>query len=435
MLKTVWTRLSKYLIDPILHEIKSEESKQSVWFTTSSALKTLIQMVTSLIVARMILPENIGIWKSIVLIQSYINILQLGVLEGLNRQYPLYKGAGKDQSAIERAHVAYTYMIYVSILSGIIVLILATIFLVRGSGTKTLVAILLFTLQAISTPLWKYDDILYRTERDFSSLGWIQFAESIYLIISLIFVYFGDWLGMMIRFSLIFPVGLLLREIYRPIPVDTKFNKQYFIEMVKIGWKVMLSVYLYGILMVADTTIIAMVLGQKQLGYYTVAVTIRGAIVVFPNAINKILYPRMAFRYGKTKTPAELKKIAFLPVFYNALILLVPTIFLWFTLDPLVTVILPQYTNGISAAKWMVIASYFMGLRSSVLIFRTLNRIETEIVLILASIVLMYLLGLWSANTFGSITSVSIANMAVMGLLTIGLNIYAYQMVNGTERA
>ncbi len=137
------------VFDPLLRSIREEDSKGSVWFTISTGLKAFVQMVTSLIVIRMVLPEELGIWKSVVLIQAYISILQFGVIEGLNRQYALYRGAGKDDIARERAHLAFTFILFVSLLSGLILLIIAGVSWSSGSNDKTLIALLLFTLQAL----------------------------------------------------------------------------------------------------------------------------------------------------------------------------------------------------------------------------------------------------------------------------------------------
>ncbi len=112
MITEYWEKIKISVLNPLLRSIREEDSKGSVWFTISTGLKAFVQMATSLIVIRMVLPEELGIWKSVVLIQAYISILQFGVIEGLNRQYALYRGAGKDDIARERAHLAFTFILF-----------------------------------------------------------------------------------------------------------------------------------------------------------------------------------------------------------------------------------------------------------------------------------------------------------------------------------
>jgi O-antigen/teichoic acid export membrane protein len=427
-------KVKRALIDPLLRIMGEDGTKGSIWFTTSTVIKTVVQLTTSMLVARWVFPENFGIWKSVVLIQAYINVLQLGIVEGLNRQYALYRGAGKDKVALDIAQAAFTFILLISLLSGVIVLIILGVFWFRGSNPKTLIALLFFTLQAIATPLWNYYDILFRSGQKFRTLGWIQFGEALYLIFSLVFVFFGGWMGMFVRFATIFPVGLLLRYLFRPIPVKLKFNFESLIDLSKIGLKVMLSVYIYGLVMVADRTLIASYLGQEALGIYSVAVTLGGALAVIPNAINKILFSRMTFRFGESDNAASLGRIAFLSEIYNALFLIVPTIALWFALEPLVSWALPAYTAGVMAAKWLVIESYIAGLRSSVTVFQTLNRMKEFILLLVVALGLMYVFGWLGIQNIGTIESVAKVKLIVMALLTLGVNLVSYKMVKAPQK-
>lgn len=424
-----WNKIVDFVVNPLLRSFSGEDSKGSVWFTVSTGLKTFVQMATSLIVIRMVLPEELGIWKSVVLIQTYISILQFGVMDGLNRQYALYRGAGKDDIAKEKAHVAFTFILLVSLLSGLIVLIIAGVFWFRSSNSKTLIALLLFTLQAMATPLWHYYDTLYRSGHKFSTLGWIQFGESVFLVGSLLLIYFWGWLGMFIRYATVFPVGLLLRYYFRPIPIRIMINWKSLINLSKIGLKVLFSNYLFSLLIVADTTLIAVYLGQEQLGIYSVAITIGGAFLFFPNAVNMIMFSRMAYRIGQSNNAASLRRLAFLPELYNAILLFIPTVILWFTLEPLIIWALPKYIGGITSAKWMVVTGYIMGLNSSGKVFQALNRMKEYIFLLIGALGLMYILGWLGIRNTGTIESVAKVKMVVIVFLTLGINIVSYQMV------
>ncbi len=417
------------VVNPLLIVFSRENSKGSVWFTVSIGLKTFVQMATSLIVIRMVLPEEIGVWKSVVLIQTYISILQFGVIDGFSRQYALYRGAGKDDIALERAHVVFTFILFVSLLSGLIVLIIAGVSWSSGGNNKTLIALLLFTLQAIAMPLWHYYDTLYRSGQKFSTLGWIQLGESVFLIGSLLLVYFWGGLGMFIRYATIFPAGLLLRYYFRPITIKIMINWKILINLSKIGLKVLFSNYLFSLIMVADATLIAVFLGQEQLGIYSIAITVGGAFLFFPNAVNKIIFSRMAYRVGQSNNAASLRRLAFLPEIFNAVFLIIPAVILWFTLEPLITWALPKYIGGITSAKWMVVTGYIMGMNSSAKVFQALNRMKEYIFILIGALGLMYILGWLGIRNTGTIESVAKVKMVVIVFLTLGINIASYQMV------
>lgn len=428
-----WEKIKISVINPFLRSIREDDSKGSAWFTISTGLKAFVQMATSLIVIRMVLPEELGIWKSVVLIQAYISILQFGVIEGLNRQYALYRGAGKDDVARERAHLAFTFILFVSLLSGLIVLIIAGVSWSSGSNDKTLIALLLFTLQALAVPLSNYYDTLYRSGQLFSTLGWIQFGESVFLIGSLLLVYFWGWLGMFIRYAIIFPTGLLLRYYFRPHTSRIMINWKILINLSKIGLKVLFSNYLFNLIMVADITLIAAYLGQEQLGIYSIAITVGGAYVFLPTAVNNIVFSRMAYRVGQSNNAASLRRLAFLPELYIAVILLIPTVILWFAMEPIITWALPKYIGGIASAKWMVIAGYIRGLNSSARVFKALNRMKEYIFILIGALVLMYILGWLGIRQAETIESVAKVKLVIIAFLTLAINIASYQMVKPTN--
>jgi O-antigen/teichoic acid export membrane protein len=49
---------------------------------------SLISMVGSILVARWVIPSDMGVWNAAVLVTLYSPMLQLGVINGLNRELP-----------------------------------------------------------------------------------------------------------------------------------------------------------------------------------------------------------------------------------------------------------------------------------------------------------------------------------------------------------
>lgn len=168
----------------------------------------------------MVLPEDIGVWKSVLLIQTYVNILYIGIAEGLNRQYSLYSGSGDTDKALDRAQVAFSYMLIVSLISALIVFVIGILFWVRGSDPKVILALVFFALHAIATPLWNYYDVLFRSGQRFSRLAWIQLWETIYILVSMVLVYLYNSQGMLVCFGTIIPFGVVIRLLLRPTPIQ-----------------------------------------------------------------------------------------------------------------------------------------------------------------------------------------------------------------------
>lgn len=425
--KSQRAEIVRKLLGPVLRALQAGESKGTALYALSSALKGFVHMGCTVVVARLVLPEDIGVWKSVALLNTYMSLLELGVLKGLTRQYALHQGAGDQDLAVSRAHAAGTHAAVRSIANVLIVLVALVSARSRGSSPKTLVALALFTLPAAANPLWSYYEVLYRSGRDFWMLGWIQIAESGYLVLSLGLVLLGDWVGLFIRCAGMLPVGLALRHAWRPIPFRLSWDVRALRDLVRVGLKVVVGAHVYSLLMVGDHTLIAGMLGPEALGRYSVATAAQAAMAVWPTSCNRVLYSHMAFRFGKTRQASSLGRLAFLPVLYNAVLLLVPTLVLCCAVGPVISFLLPRYADGIPAARWMIVAGYFACLRSSAAVFTTLNRMREYTVLLAGALGLMYVLGWLGIRYLGTIESVAMAKAVTLALLAGGVNLAAYR--------
>jgi O-antigen/teichoic acid export membrane protein len=390
-------------------------------------------MGSAILVARHVLPEDIGVWKSVALIQPYLGLLELGVLKGLTRQYALHQGAGEADLALQRAQVAGAHAVARSALNVLFVLVALGVARWRGSSTKTLVALALLTLPAFAGPLWSYYEVLYRSGRHFWVLGSIQVAETLYLVASVVLVHYADWVGLFVRSASVLPIGLVLRYASRPIRFRFRWDTSALWRLSRVGLKVVLGAYIYNLLMVGDNTLIAAMLGQEALGHYSIATTVQAAMVALPTSLNRIACSHMVFRFGKTGQASSLKRLAFLPVLYSAVLLPIPMVALWFAAEPLISWLLPQYTPGAQAARWMIVTGYFMCLRSSATVFTTLNRMGEYTLLLAGALGLMYLLAWLGIRYSGTIESAAMAKAATMALLAVGVNLVAYGFVNKSE--
>ena len=129
-----------------------------------------------------------------------------------------------------------------------------------------------------------------------------------------------------------------------------------------------------GIFNVLDRTLILKFLGSDSLGLYTPAIQLSTAILILPNSINQILYPRMCRKYGETNSPRSLWKLTFVP---QALLSigLIPCFALgWWLVGPFVKLVLPAFEEGIPAARWAMVFLYLRCLSTPQLLFNVLNR-------------------------------------------------------------
>ena len=98
---------------------RPERSADKALFFTWSALaggnviSLLLRMVGGILQAKCVLPAVLGLYNSINLVLGYAPFLQLGILNGINRELPYYVGKGDRQRVNELAAAAQAWALAV----------------------------------------------------------------------------------------------------------------------------------------------------------------------------------------------------------------------------------------------------------------------------------------------------------------------------------
>ena len=72
-------------------------------------VSSILRMAGGVLQARFVVPDVLGLFSGIGLVQGYTRFLQLGILNGLNRELPYYYGKGDHQRVRALAAVALAW--------------------------------------------------------------------------------------------------------------------------------------------------------------------------------------------------------------------------------------------------------------------------------------------------------------------------------------
>src|SRR5271157_3785644 len=141
---------------PPLAAPAAETKKPSILFLVSSLVggnfvSMLLRMVGGVLQAKCVLPAVLGMYNSIGLVLGYAPFLQLGILNGINRELPYFIGKGDRQRVNELAAAAQAWALAVGGIVGIALsgvgcwqLVHAEWELAAGWFTNAVLAVLLF---------------------------------------------------------------------------------------------------------------------------------------------------------------------------------------------------------------------------------------------------------------------------------------------------
>lgn len=363
---------------------------------SAQMISNVIRIISGLIIARLILPEILGLFNGFGIIIGYLPILQLGIMNGLNRELPFLFGKGENERAKQFASVAQFWELLIGFISFSILFALSIVKLFQGNHlhffgylTYAFVAFHYF----YST---NYLQILYRTNRDFNKLSVISLIVSSSSLLLIVFVWKWGFYGLGTRLLLTYAIELILLYKFRPLKVKPFFDKSIFKELLKVGIPIFIVGYIFSLWGVLQNTIVFKFGGAQQFGYFSLAIMVEGSLAILIGAVNQVVYPKLSFEYGKGTLYNKLIKIILKPVAIVFLILVPSVIIMWYALPYFVTWLLPQYVEGIYAAQWTLITLLVSIFGAFNLIFNVVKKqkdyLITIIVGILSFVFVLYIL-------------------------------------------
>lgn len=264
-------------------------------FTSSAVILNISSLVSGFLVYRWIDPYYVGIWQTMMLVQTYSAFLRLGVINGMNRELPFFMGKGNLQQAHKCAETAQ----YFSLANIIIFVALAipAMFFVKLRIDWYFPVISIGAVICLNF----YSAYLagtFRANADFEILSYIQFSDSAFRIISLALVYFYGFKGYCLREVSIALLITVITHLFRPIKVKPVFDWAIFKTLLKTGLPIFAGSYLFNIFNTLPRLLLIKHGSVEMLGLYAPVLTIIGAMGVVPDSIGTYFYPKMSFQLG-----------------------------------------------------------------------------------------------------------------------------------------
>jgi len=413
------------MLSKLFHFLKLPADLSNLIFTFFSAnfIGIIAQTVSGLLVARMILPEEMGLFTTASIALTFIPFVLLGTNNGLNRQLPFLIGQGKQDEVESLRNTAFSWGICVSFL--ILILISFVGFYYQMLGKKELA--LAFYSIAISGsfyPVATIIEVTFRTAGDFIRLSKIKLAGSLFAILTVPIVYYFGYNGLLFRSVLIALFSLSVLYIFRTKPFNFQFNKQQFVVLLKVGLPIFFWAYIYSVFVGLDKVFIASYFTEREMGLFTPAIQVTAGLAILPNSIFQVIYPRLCQRYGETGTIKSLMKLVMVPLKYLAIGLIPVFALAIFLVGPFVKIVLPNYVDGIATAQWAIVAVYFRCLGGGQDVLTVINKLKYYgLITMLSAVVFYFIFKLMVINGWGleAVTASFAVSMMFFNVLVIGV--------------
>ncbi|WP_299519972.1 hypothetical protein [Winogradskyella sp.] len=329
-------------------------------YVASGLVMTFASLITGFIVLSWISPEDIGRWQSFTVFIGYVQLLTLGISQGINRELPYWLGKEHVDIAIAKLKTAGAFIsklvLWLYIVLTLLTLLLFKLEVLRKEGAFMLMfagSIAFFNI------LRTFLGATYRTSNEFKKLTYIQLVISgLYILFIPLIYFYGIW-GYIVYQFLINTAFVLLFRIYRPYKVKYEFNKSNFIDLLNVGFPIFFWNYI-GVISRSLPRLILVVFGSPLLvGLFAPAGNVNNAVLAIPKFLNRYLFPKMAFKFGQHGDKNTVFKMALKTVKYLFVVMLGIGLVLVFIIPYAIPYVFPKYQDGVLAAQIMVFSGVF----------------------------------------------------------------------------
>ncbi|MEI6646563.1 MAG: oligosaccharide flippase family protein [bacterium] len=317
-----------------------------------------VSMVSGVLMGRLVAPTTLGLFNGIGLVLGYAPFLQLGILNGLNRELPYFVGKGDRKCVEELASAAQAWAL---IVGGVVCVGLSCVAVWHVAHGQWQEAAGWFTNAILSLFLFYntfYLQMTYRTSHDFARLALVGVIQSLAGLVLLLLVVWLNFYGLCLRALLIGAIGMGILYRFRPVRVGPKWNIGHLKHLLIIGAPIFAVGQIYSLWSVICSTLVLKLAGVEGMGLFAMVTMASSAIELIPSAVSQVVYPRMAEQFGRNARVRSLLHMSWKPIIVTAVGMIPVIAIAWWLVGPVVRYVIPAYANAVPAMQWGLIFSY-----------------------------------------------------------------------------
>ncbi|WP_031500581.1 lipopolysaccharide biosynthesis protein [Bryobacter aggregatus] len=333
----------------------------------AAAIGVLLTAARSILLLRFVGPDTIGVWKSVMMLYVFAEILRFGVQRGLSARLPLLLGEGKTDEADRITRSVTSFAFYSGLLMVAVCLLLSL--LNRGSQYGMgflLMAGVLFSAQfhilirEVTVARHRFGNRALETL--FSST--IDFAAILGL---------GSWFGLVgIGIGTIACIAIPALYLFAANRQAISLRPAWpdWISLAREGFRFSIMDALYSCLRFSDVAALAFLGGSHVVGLYTLSQLSHDfSMFIILAAVGQVVTPHLMRVYGETGSLARAAEVMDGPLRWISLLL--PPILGLGTLvgPPIVEWLLPAYAPGLDALQYSLWSVFFLALHAAQVAF------------------------------------------------------------------
>jgi O-antigen/teichoic acid export membrane protein len=323
-------------------------------FGSGNLIATLLGMVGSLVQARYLPPEEMGIYRRFMVVTGYLTFLHLGVFDGLQREIPIQFGRGRPADAMQAAGACLSWIAFVWMATAAVFLALATRAAYAGDWMQFW-GWLAFVPVLGTTFYGGYLGTTYRTRHDFVALSKASVVQSILGTAALPLLPMMGYYGACLRNALTSGLGLAVLHKWRPLRVRPTLDWWSFKRVIGVGLPLSAIGYLSTSLWTSfEGTLVLAWFGNRGLGLYSMAIFVRVLCSQLAQNLNQVLNVRIYEQYGRTRRAEDCLRLVLRPLVVAVGASIPVLLVAWVALPKVVLLVMPNYREAVQTMQLML---------------------------------------------------------------------------------
>ena len=367
--------------------------RDELLFGLATWTRPVLGLIGGVVLIRCLDPIEVGILNTANLMPAYLAFLQFGIISGVNRNLPYFHGAGDLQKIERLLQAALGAANRTSLLGGLLCLAWAGITTLHNGPSRYAGALLGVAVLVWTTPMNLFTDNVLRGRQQFGALARTNLTQHAANFVGIILIPIFGFAGAACRPVIDGLGGWLLRRrvgVWAPV-WRTDWGECR--DLARVGFPIMLSGFMFGLVSVADRSIVAIFLGAQAVGQLSLATVIVNGLSVLPQSVGLLLFPRIASDYGANHSPVRLRRYVWLNLGLNGAMILPTCLLAWFAVGWAVPRFFPEYLPGLPAARIACLTSIlwcYVGVGS---VLAVLDRMRLYLFTMSLSLGLIWVLG------------------------------------------
>lgn len=305
-------------------------------------------------------PASMGVWHTLLLANTYLTIVRLGLVNGMGRELPFALGRGDHPRA---RRLAATSLAFNAACSVVVALSFVGALVVWWSaGPAWRLALPAMAVVGALNLYLAYLQATLRSDRDFARLTRLNWAQAATGLLLPPMVYSLGFAGLCLHAALQAFVVTAFAHAWRPFPVAPRFEGRLAGELVVTGFPLFAASYAITVATGFDRVILLQRGTVETVGLYAPALAVLAAMAIVPGAVSTWVFPRMSYALGQGRTPRSLRRMA-LAAGALSVAAGLPVAALGWTLAPeVIGRFFPQYAGSVEAVRFSLLSGLLMSL-------------------------------------------------------------------------